>query len=188
MKFACTLCGDCCTGAQVIRLTGGDLQLLARRLGVRRPTELKKQGVVSLVREDTGGVWVWRPHMRFRTRPLRQCPFLVNDLSTGAYRGLCSLHPDFKPLVCALSPLARVVSDGDEFRERWSFVPPVEGCPGVGRGETVKLAAPAALKPRLDAETAWMRRLIAASEACPDEMAAWAWLDRWADEAWSSAS
>jgi hypothetical protein len=157
---------------------------------VSRPTDLKKHGVVSLVHEELpAGGSLWRPRLRFRSQPLRQCPFLINDMGTGVYRGLCSLHPDFKPLVCVLSPLARTVTDHDgAVEERWAFVPPVKGCPGVGQGEPVELGAPAPLRTRLDAETAWMRLLIAASRTCPDEASAWAWLDRWAEETWGVAS
>jgi hypothetical protein len=173
----------------VVRLTGGDLKLLARRLGATRPSDLRKRGVVSLVLEDVGSGTVWRPRLRFRSRPLRQCPFLVNEVENGVYRGLCSLHPDFKPLVCTLSPLARTVTDrGTGIDERWSFVPPVEGCPGVGKGEAVRLEPPPALKPRLEEEVAWMRRLAEAGPSCPDERSAWTWLDRWAEQAWSPAS
>jgi len=165
----------------VVRLTGGDLALLARRLGAASPSALKTRGVVSLVREQTAGRWVWRPRLRFRTRPRRQCPFLINEIAgDGAYRGLCSLHPDAKPLVCALSPLAREVTSGpDAVSETWSFVPPVEHCPGVGVGPVLDAAAPAALKRRLDDEVAWMRRLIDETPACTGEAQAWALLDSW---------
>ena len=171
----------------VVRLTGGDLALLSRRLGVSRPSELKAAGVVALVREDVSGRPVWRPRLRFRTRPRRQCPFLVNDVGEdGAYRGLCSLHPDAKPLVCALSPLAREVetrTDSDAVSETWSFVPPVSSCPGVGQGTELEVAAPAALRRRLDGEIRWMKRLIEAGAGCSDEAAAWALLDSWGLEA-----
>ncbi|HTH13140.1 MAG TPA: hypothetical protein VMB23_02010 [Spirochaetia bacterium] len=181
--FECTLCGDCCTGNQVVRLCGGDLEILVRHLNLTSVTELRSRGLVSLVQESVGdGRSVWRPRIRFRSKPLRQCPFLVNDIGAdGAYRGLRSLHPDHKPLVCALSPLAREVSDPGEgeVSETWSFVPPVEGCPGVGRGEPVALAAPGGLGNRLGAEAAWMRRWIWASAGCSDEDLAWELLGRW---------
>jgi Fe-S-cluster containining protein len=180
MRFACTLCGDCCTGSQVVRLTGGDLELLVRRLSLGSVTDLRSQGVVSLVREPAGeGTAVWRPRIRFRTKPLRQCPFLSNDVSPdGTYRGLCSLHPEAKPLVCSLSPLARAVDDpgAGPVSETWSFVPPVEGCPGVGRGPDLPPGPPADLRERLDAEVRWMRRWTSAAAGCGDESSAWALL------------
>jgi hypothetical protein len=119
-------------------------------------------------------------------KPRRQCPFLVNDIDhEGTYRGLCSLHPDAKPLVCALSPLAREVDadfNSGTVAETWSFVPPVSHCPGVGHGPEIAIEAPTALKPRLDAEIRWMRRLIEASGHIADETAAWALLDSWGFE------
>lgn len=161
----------------MIRLTGGDLKLLVARLGLSSVLELRTRGLVSMVREPIGdGVLVWRPRIRFRTKPIHQCPFLVNDIDeSGAYHGLCSLHPDFKPLVCTLSPLARTVEDsgGDSMSETWSFVPPVEHCPGVGRGEALRIGAPENLSGRLAEEVAWMRRLVALSPLCPDEDSAW---------------
>jgi hypothetical protein len=181
-RFGCTLCGDCCTGNQIVRLCGGDLDLLVRRLDLGSVTELRSRGLVSLVQEAVGeDRRVWRPRIRFRTRPLRQCPFLTNDIGEdGVYRGLCSLHPDDKPLVCTLSPLAREVDDPGQgpVSETWSFVPPVEGCPGVGRGEPLAPEAPVMLGPRLQAEVAWMRRWMVDSAGCTTEDQAWDLLGR----------
>jgi len=134
-----------------------------------------------MVREPVGsGRFAWRPRIRFRTHPIRQCPFLVNDVGDdGVYRGLCSLHPHFKPLVCTLSPLTRDVEDPGTgpVTETWSAVAPVEGCPGWGRGEAQAVEAPASLGPRLAEEVAWMRFWIAESPSCPDEASAWALLE-----------
>ena len=109
--------------------------------------------------------------------PYRQCPFLINDVDdTGTYHGLCSLHPHHKPLVCALSPLSREVEDGAGIvGESWSFVPPVEGCPGVGRGEALSVGPPPDLRGRLADEVVWMRLLIAATSEGSED-AAWDWL------------
>lgn len=183
MRFSCTLCGDCCTGSQVVRLTSGDLRLLGEKLGLASVKDLRTRGLVSLVREPLGADrFVWRPRIRFRNKPFRQCPFLVNDVDeAGVYRGLCSLHPDFKPLICTLAPWSRDVEDpgSGPVTETWSVVAPVEGCPGMGQGP--ELAPPHDLRPRLDQEVRWMRWLIAESPRCPDEDAAWALVEEGLD-------
>lgn len=166
----------------MVRLTGGDLKLLVRYLALSSIRDLKTKGLVSLHRETLGGGRsVWRPRIRFRTRPLVQCPFLVNDLGAGSYRGLCSLHPHHKPLVCRLSPLTREVDDpgSGAVTETWSTVPPVEGCPGMGRGEILPLGPPQGLAVPLAEEIEWMRFLIEKTPDCPDEASAWALLERW---------
>jgi Fe-S-cluster containining protein len=163
----------------VIRLTGGDLALLVARLGLTSVRDLRTLGLVTLVCEPVGTGSVWRPRLRFRTKPVRQCPFLINDVDeTGTYHGLCSLHPRHKPLVCALSPLSREVEDQGEgdVRQTWSFVPPVEGCPGVGQGSEVEIGTPPDLRDRLAEEVDWMRRLIAVAREYPGEDAMWGWL------------
>lgn len=165
----------------MVRLTGGDLRRLMEHLGVASVFDLRTKGLVSLVREPVGGDrFAWRPRLRFRSRPLRQCPFLVNDVTDEGYRGLCSLHPHFKPLVCALSPLAREVVDpgSGPVDETWTAVAPVEGCPGMGRGEVLEVGPPRELAPRLSEEVTWLRTLIALSPFCPDEESAWAALAR----------
>jgi Fe-S-cluster containining protein len=158
-----------------------DLGLLVRHLDLSTVKDLKTKGLVKLVREPIGpDSFVWRPRIRFRSRPLAQCPFLVNDVGSGTYRGLCSLHPEAKPLVCTLSPLTREVEDSGEglVRETWSFVPPVEGCPGVDRGDPLVLGAPADLRARLAEEYEDMRQWLAESSHCPDEETAWTFLTR----------
>ena len=161
----------------MIRLTGGDLKRMTDRLGLTSVNELRTRGLVSMVLETIGdAVTIWRPRIRFRTKPIQQCPFLVNDIDeSGGYHGLCSLHPDFKPLVCALSPFSRQVEDsGDGFlQETWTFLPPVEHCPGVGRGEPMILGAPENLLLRLNEEVKWMRRLVELSPQYPDEDSSW---------------
>jgi len=100
----------------------------------------------------------------------------MNEITeTGLYHGLCSLHPDFKPLVCALSPLTRQVTDTGTgpVKEVWSFLPPVEGCPGCGQGELLPLLPPVSLKKQLEEEVTQMRRLLARAIDDIDEETAW---------------
>ena len=181
--FSCTLCGDCCTGAQVVRLTDSDRVRLTQRVGGKRWADLRKLGLVSLVLETlvTGQV-LWRPRLRFRTKPLVQCPFLVNDIDTeGRYRGLCSLHPFAKPLVCQLSPLARDVElTGKRVQETWSIVPPTKNCPGMGLGPVLEPSPPLSLRPDLDHETRWIRWLLSWGSQVIEEEEAWKLLESWA--------
>lgn len=168
----------------MVRLTGADLRRLASFLGVQG-SELRRRGLVNLVREPwSDGRFLWRPRIRFRTKPLIQCPFLVNDVDArGRYRGLCSLHPQFKPLVCRLAPLTREVSDdGSVAREAWSFLAPVEGCPGVGRGPVLPVERPPLWDDLLDDEVRWMRWLVSHTGGCPDAEAAWNLLEEWMED------
>ncbi len=156
--FDCTLCGECCRGNQVVRLNAEDLTLLCRFTGLSGLAELVSAGLVEEVWDEPG---ILRPRLRFRQRPFRFCPFLENDLAEdGILRGRCQLHPDFKPLVCQVAPLAREVDDdGETAVENWLVVPPVTGCPGMDRGK--KLALPLGeIRRRLDAEVLWMRRQV----------------------------
>jgi len=57
---------------------------------------------------------------------------LINDLDeNNNLKGLCSLHPYIKPLVCILSPVSRIYSS-DKSTSEYVFTPPTENCPGVG--------------------------------------------------------
>lgn len=155
--FSCTVCGDCCTGDQTIRLNPDDLELLCAWLRLPDHSALEKAGYLDPPEDGDP-----RPRIRFRKRPVRQCPFLENHLEeTGALKGLCMLHPDFKPLVCHLAPLAREVQvEGSGYEETWSVVAPVEGCPGMGRGEPRKIGPPAFLLERLRREALWMNHKL----------------------------
>lgn len=154
--FSCTLCGECCRGDQVVRLNGEDIGLLCRFTGLKDLEALEAAGLVERVCEAPGFA---RPRIRFRKRPFRFCPFLENDLGEdGLLRGLCRLHPDGKPLVCHLAPLAREVDDdGMLARETWQAVAPVDGCPGMDRGAALELPA-GEIRARLDREVLWMRQ------------------------------
>jgi Fe-S-cluster containining protein len=158
-RFGCTLCGECCRGGQVVRLNGEDIGLLCRFTGLPDQAALVAAGLVEEVFEAPGFP---RPRLRFRRKPFAFCPFLENGLDdSGTLLGRCRLHPDFKPLVCHLAPLAREVDDdGSAACEVWSVVAPVEGCPGMGRGGAVEPPS-GEIRDRLDREVLWMRERLA---------------------------
>lgn len=157
--FACTACGECCRDDQIIRLNGDDLDLLCRYLDLPGPAALEQAGYIEYVTEAPGFP---RPRLSFRRKPFRFCPFLANTVDdAGRIGGRCALHPDFKPLVCRLSPLARLVDDRQgRAVEEWQFVLPVEGCPGAGRAAFDAAGEIAGLRLRLDRETEWMRQQL----------------------------
>lgn len=163
-----------------MRLTYEDLLRMTSWLGLKKPQELRGSGYVVWFQEFlTDGRRYWRPRIRFRPRPWRHCPFLQNSVTPeGIYRGLCSLHPHSKPLVCQLSPLTReVTDDGNEFSELWSVIAPVEGCPGMGVGEPLDVSAPRPLRHLLDREVVWMRHLLSESTKIADSDSAWQLLE-----------
>ncbi len=156
-----------------------DWALLAKFQQFEGLTALKDEGLVRLASFFVGATEsVLRPAIAFRTwywkGPHHQCPFLVNDLTQGSLRGLCSLHPQFKPLVCRLSPLSRTVEGPPGTAlETWSLVAPVEGCPGMGRGEVLEPVRPPAFSVALDREAKWVLQLVGDREQLQSEDSAW---------------
>jgi len=122
-NFKCTLCANCCTGDQKVHLDLYDLYKMARFHNYNSTGLLFSAGLLILVPVDRG---VFLPRIRFKHKPFRFCPFLINE----AKRGLCSLHPDHKPLVCSLAPVGREV-DFKTGTDRYYFVKPAPDCPGV---------------------------------------------------------
>lgn len=126
--FECTQCGDCCRGDMQVELSLYDLYKMALFLKFNSTKELFSNGYVYLQQHPQG---VWMPNLRFKTYPAKFCPFLINEADDQQYwRGLCSLHPHAKPLVCALSPVGRVL-DFDASQDDYVFVKPTEDCPGL---------------------------------------------------------
>lgn len=122
-NFKCTLCANCCTGDQKVYLDLYDLYKLAQFHKYSNTGLLFSAGLLILVPVDRG---VFLPRIRFKHKPFRFCPFLINE----ANRGLCSLHPDHKPLVCSLAPVGREV-DFIAGTDRYYYVKPAPDCPGV---------------------------------------------------------
>jgi len=132
MIFTCTLCGECCSGDMKVFLNSYDLYRMAQFHNMAETGELFDRNLV-MMEEGQNGLLL--PRIRFKSNPYPFCPFLINDFSEEkGLRGLCSLHPDHKPLVCRLAPLTRTL-DLDSREEQFDFIPPHPGCPGCGRGD-----------------------------------------------------
>lgn len=135
-NFACTLCGNCCSGVQDVLLDWYDLYRMARFLEFENTARLFKAGLVEL---RTGPEQLRLPYIRFKQRPYRFCPFLENHIDDDKISGLCRLHPGHKPLVCGLAPVSRTI-DFENDQESWHFVKPAPDCPGVDSSQVNSLA------------------------------------------------
>ncbi len=127
LKFDCKCCGECCSGLMKVFLNPEDLVLMAKFLKFSSTTELFSRGFVIIDRERNNAPL---PRIRFKSGKLKFCPFIENRLDDdGRLYGLCSLHPDHKPLVCMLAPHCREYECSTD-TEKWSALAPVSGCPG----------------------------------------------------------
>lgn len=125
--FACSRCGNCCTGDQKVFLNLYDLYRLAVYFGYNHTSDLFNAAMVIL---SEGDHQVFVPRIRFKRRPFVFCPFLENDFNGSTVLTSCRLHPDHKPLICHMAPLGRVLDFSTE-EETYVFVPPAPDCPGV---------------------------------------------------------
>ncbi|MGD9489513.1 MAG: YkgJ family cysteine cluster protein [Calditrichaceae bacterium] len=131
-RFDCTTCGNCCTGDMKINLNLFDLYKMARFKKFSDTGELFRQNLVTLVK---GQYNVWMPRIRFKTKPEVFCPFLINELDEhGGIKGLCSMHPHHKPLICSLAPAGRII-DFDHGHINYVYVKPAPDCEGVNSGK-----------------------------------------------------
>ncbi len=127
--FECTKCGNCCIGDIRITLNPYDLYKMAHFLKMKSTCELFDQNYVCLFKHHEHNVWL--PEILFKTSPLKFCPFLINDADDKNYiQGLCSLHPEYKPVVCSMAPVGRIL-DFEEFTDQFAFLRPAPDCPGV---------------------------------------------------------
>lgn len=140
-----------------VRLNPEDLWRMARYLKFTHTEQLFLEGYVHW-RPGPGSFRA--PFIRFRKTPFRFCPFLENRLSdNGRIQGLCRLHPDFKPLVCALAPAGRGFN-AETGTSRYYYLPPHEGCPGHDKGLSFPLSEMIApFRDRLEREEALYREL-----------------------------
>lgn len=109
-----------------------DLYRLAKHLKFADSSQLFRRGIVILV-AGPGNSFI--PQLRFKVKPFRVCPFLEHTPG----RGLCNLHPDDKPLICSMAPLAREY-DALNRENRWFFVKPAPDCPGVEKRDEQRLS------------------------------------------------
>lgn len=131
--FECTLCGDCCVGDQEVLLNLSDLYNMAQFLSYPSTAQLFANQWVELVQDAEHTVW--RPRIKFKTRPFKFCPFLMNETDdSGQLKGLCQLHPEFKPLICFMAPVG-CVYDAENHSTQFILVPPTEDCPGMEQPE-----------------------------------------------------
>ena len=138
-QFECTKCGNCCTGDQKVSLNPYDLYKMARFKGYNNTGMLFDHKLVHLVQSQNKA---WIPQIRFKSiaKGHRFCPFLINELDEqNKLLGLCSLHPDKKPLICAMAPVGRVV-DFASGAENFIYVKPAPDCPGVDIQKDNKLS------------------------------------------------
>jgi len=131
IPFKCQLCGDCCRGDMTIPLNLNDLQKMTKHLKLSSAHELTEKSYIQWQSDDNS---VWRPVMKFRNPPYDFCPFLSNKVEDdGSVKGLCTLHPYKKPLVCNLAPMGKILNEDDSVS--WCLVPPTENCPGMNSKE-----------------------------------------------------
>jgi Fe-S-cluster containining protein len=148
-SFECTQCGNCCTGDQKVNLNLYDLYNMALYKGFKNTGQLFDAEIVHLVKAQNN---VWTPQIKFKSikktsgqklfskQDLVFCPFLINELDDQNHlKGLCSLHPHKKPLICTMAPVGRIL-DLKEGKEDFVFVKPAPDCPGVESQKTNRLA------------------------------------------------
>ena len=135
--FQCTLCGNCCTGDQTVLLNRFDLWKMGRFLNFSSTRQLFDKGYLELFRGEQN---VFFPKIRFKTKPWKFCPFLINEMDDdGRLYGKCSMHQKHKPLICSLAPVARVV-DFTEKTDEYYFVPPAPDCSGIDSKNWIELS------------------------------------------------
>ena len=129
LRFACTMCGDCCTGPPgLIAFTKEEGDRIAARLGVTYEVFIERY---------THATPEGRSHNETLTKHGHDCVFLdrtseeARSLRGGRGGGICTLYED-RPLQCRTFPwwphnVASVRS--------WSRA--ARDCEGIGRGDFV---------------------------------------------------
>jgi Fe-S-cluster containining protein len=128
-SFQCTRCGRCCCGNKRVRLDPYDLWKMAVFYGYKTTEQLFRNNLVIYRKGQHDMVM---PYIRFKKKPFRFCPFLINecDDTLRLKRGLCALHPNHKPLVCSMAPVGREI-DVETGIISYLLTPPAQECPGM---------------------------------------------------------
>ncbi len=110
LRFACTRCGNCCTGAGVVRVSEAEIEALADHLALA-DAEFRALYLRRLRRGEVA----------LREKANRDCVFY--DRRKG-----CTVYPH-RPRQCRTWPFWRAVVHS---RERWDEE--ARSCPGMNRG------------------------------------------------------
>ncbi|MBN2424436.1 MAG: hypothetical protein JXR46_05600 [Calditrichaceae bacterium] len=120
----------------------------------------------NIIRLESAENNTWQPVINFRKKPFVFCPFLINEQDEqGKLKGLCKLHPDYKPLICSLAPVGRAIcldTDNDEF----IFVKPAPDCAGIGSDITNDLSEIVKQKYK---ELSFQKRFFKLLEKCSEK-------------------
>lgn len=121
LRFACTMCGNCCTGPEgYVLFTPDEAEAMARRLGIT---------VEAFIRDYTRDSPAGRS---LRERPSAfglDCVFLDRTSSPG--RALCAVY-ESRPAQCRTWPFWT-----SNLRSRAHWQRAGRTCPGIDRGELI---------------------------------------------------
>jgi len=121
LRFSCTQCGACCTGAEgYVMLSDDELSRLADRKGMS-PDAF----AAAYTRPFNGG----RSLTEVETEHGFDCVFLDRETLPG--RAICGVYED-RPRQCRTWPLWK-----QNLRRPRDWARAAEGCPGMNRGELI---------------------------------------------------
>ncbi|HYE61850.1 MAG TPA: YkgJ family cysteine cluster protein [Phycisphaerales bacterium] len=134
LAFQCTLCGNCCTGAEgYVLFTDAEAAALARRLNITLPEFLE------LYTHDT-----------IRGRSLKEretthgfdCVFLDRDKIPG--KAVCGVYED-RPAQCRTWPFWK-----SNLTSRWAWERAKRTCPGMDKGRVYPVQQVRVLRDAVD--------------------------------------
>lgn len=132
LRFSCTQCGACCTGAPgYVRFTDDEARAMAAKLGL---------GVAEFLERYAHDTPAGRSLTERRTRFGYDCVFLDRESVPG--KAVCGLY-DARPAQCRTWPFWK-----SNLTSRRAWQGAAQGCPGIDRGEAV--VAPGAIRRQRD--------------------------------------